>query len=139
MWRYGNGEDQAKKDRYVEDKLIEARLASIQSAVAPIENPEKMDRYSRNAPVTKRSDKRGSVHWRWQCRTCLRQRSAGYAARVTNTSLLAGADYRLPTATSQKATPSGYRAGIAFQMDTDRVYRSWQTSTPDDTSLYLHA
>ena len=55
---------------------------------------DELQKYTGVAPVTVRSGKKTSVHWRWQCPTFLRQTMVEWAGQTVKYSFWAGAYYR---------------------------------------------
>jgi transposase len=97
---------------------------------------DELQKYTGVAPVTVRSGKKTSVHWRWQCPTFLRQTMVEWAGQTVKYSFWAGAYYR-----QQRDKGSSHQAALrslAFKW-LRILYRCWQTRTPYDESKYLNA
>jgi len=95
-----------------------------------------IQQYTGIAPVTERSGKQHSIHWRLQCPTFLRQTFVEWAAETIPRSFWAGAYYRQQRAKGC-SHPAAVRA-LAFKW-IRILYRCWKTRTPYDESQYLNA
>ena len=95
-----------------------------------------IQQYTGIAPVTERSGKQHSIHWRLQCPTFLRQTFVEWTAETIPRSFWAGAYYRQQRAKGC-SHPAAVRA-LAFKW-IRILYRCWKTRTPYDESQYLNA
>jgi transposase len=95
-----------------------------------------LQRYAGVAPVLERSGNKSWVHWRLACPTFLRQTFVEWAASSIPRSFWASAYYH-----RQRAKGCSHQAALrALAFKWIRiVYRCWQTRTPYDEALYLHA
>lgn len=93
-----------------------------------------LQQYAGIAPVTRRSGKRKTVHWRWGCPKFLRQTFHEFAGRSIYSCPWAGAYYRQHLAkgnTHHQAVRS-----LAFKW-IRIIYRCWQKRTPYDEATCL--
>ncbi len=97
---------------------------------------DELQKYSGIAPVTVRSGKTFSVHWRWQCPTFLRQTFVEWSALSVQYSFWARAYYQ-----QQRDKGSSHQVAVrALAFKWIRIlFRCWQTRTPYDESVYLNA
>jgi transposase len=95
-----------------------------------------MQKYSGIAPVTERSGKQCSVHWRWRCPKFLRQTFVEWSGKTIQHSFWARAYYQ-----QQRRQGKEHHAvvrALAFKW-IRIVYRCWQDRRPYDESVYLSA
>jgi transposase len=95
-----------------------------------------LQQYAGVAPVLERSGNKCWVHWRLACPTFLRQTFVEWAGSTIPRSFWASAYYQ-----RQRAKGCSHQAALrALAYKWIRiVYRCWQTRTPYDESVYLHA
>ena len=95
-----------------------------------------LQRYAGVAPVTERSGHSSWVHWRWSCRTFLRQTFVEWAALTIPRSFWAAAFYR-----KQRSTGKSHQAALrALAYKWIRIlHHCWQARQPYDESIYLNA
>ena len=95
-----------------------------------------LQQYAGVAPVLERSGNKSWVHWRLACPTFLRQTFVEWAGSTIPRSFWASAYYH-----RQRAKGCSHQAALrALAYKWIRiVYRCWQTRTPYDESVYLHA
>lgn len=95
-----------------------------------------VQKYSGIAPVTERSGKQCSVHWRWRCPKFLRQTFVEWANKSIHHSFWAQAFYRQRRQQGQ-SHQAAVRA-LAFKW-IRIVFRCWQDRRLYDESVYLAA
>ena len=95
-----------------------------------------LQQYAGVAPVLERSGNKCWVHWRLACPTFLRQTFVEWAGSTIPRSFWASAYYH-----RQRAKGCSHQAAVrALAYKWIRIlYRCWQTRTPYDESVYLHA
>ena len=95
-----------------------------------------LQQYAGVAPVLERSGNKCWVHWRLACPTFLRQTFVEWAGSTIPRSFWASAYYH-----GQRAKGCSHQAAVrALAYKWIRIlYRCWQTRTPYDESVYLHA
>ena len=95
-----------------------------------------IQKYAGIAPVTERSGKQCTVHWRWRCPKFLRQTFVEWANKSINHSFWARAFYQQKREQGQ-SHQAAVRA-LAFKW-IRIVFRCWQDRRPYDESVYLTA
>jgi transposase len=95
-----------------------------------------LQQYAGVAPVLERSGNKSWVHWRLACPTFLRQTFVEWAGSTIPRSFWASTYYH-----RQRTKGCSHQAALrALAYKWIRiVYRCWQTRTPYDESVYLHA
>ena len=95
-----------------------------------------LQKYAGIAPVTERSGKHCSVHWRWRCPKFLRQTFVEWSTKSIHHSFWAQAYYQQKRAQG-KSHQAAVRA-LAFKW-IRILFRCWQDRRPYDESIYLRA
>ncbi len=95
-----------------------------------------LQKYAGIAPVTVRSGKQCSVHWRWRCPKYLRQTFVEWSGKSIHHSFWAQAYYQQKR-TQGKSHQAAVRA-LAFKW-IRILFRCWQDRCPYDESVYLRA
>ena len=95
-----------------------------------------LQKYAGIAPVTERSGKQCSVHWRWRCPKFLRQTFIEWSRKSIYHSFWAQAFYQ-----QKRAQGQSHQAAIrALAFKWIRIlFRCWQDRRPYDESVYLSA
>ncbi len=95
-----------------------------------------LQKYAGIAPVTVRSGKQCSVHWRWRCPKYLRQTFVEWSGKSIHHSFWAQAYYQQKREQG-KSHQAAVRA-LAFKW-IRILFRCWQDRCPYDESVYLRA
>jgi transposase len=95
-----------------------------------------LQKYAGIAPVTERSGKQCSVHWRWRCPKFLRQTFVEWSNKSIHHSFWAQAYYQ-----QKRAQGQSHQAAVrALAFKWIRIaFRCWQDQRPYDESTYLTA
>jgi len=95
-----------------------------------------LQKYAGIAPVTVRSGKQCSVHWRWRCPKYLRQTFVEWSAKSIHHSFWAQAYYQ-----QKRAQGKSHQVAVrALSFKWIRIlFRCWQDRCPYDESVYLRA
>jgi transposase len=111
-------------------------LSALGSDRSRYESAAELQQYVGIAPVTKRSGKSQTVHWRWGCPKFLRQSFHEFAGQSVCSSAWAGAYYQQQLSKGN----SHHQAlrSLAFKW-IRIIYRCWQERTPYCEATYLQS
>jgi len=111
-------------------------LSALGSDRSRYESAADLQQYLGIAPVTKRSGKSETVHWRWGCPKFLRQSLHEFAGQSVCVSAWAGAYYQQQLDKGN----SHHQAlrSLAFKW-IRIIYRCWQNRTPYCEAIYLQS
>jgi len=111
-------------------------LSALGSDRSRYESAADLQQYLGIAPVTKRSGKSETVHWRWGCPKFLRQSFHEFAGQSVCVSACAGAYYQQQLDKGN----SHHQAlrSLAFKW-IRIIYRCWQNRTPYCEAIYLQS
>jgi transposase len=111
-------------------------LSALGSDRSRYESAADLQQYLGIAPVTKRSGRSETVHWRWGCPKFLRQSFHEFAGQSIYFSDWAGAYYQQQL--SKGNTHHGALRSLAFKW-IRIIYRCWQNRTPYCEATYLQS